>query len=61
MEDYIGHGDNAVTAQNVTNPGNTREKYGHPTEDMQALVWNGKNTVEVSKYTSVGHELSRVH
>lgn len=47
VEQAIGHGDNATTAQDVTNPGKDREKYGHPTENMKALAWMGKNTVEV--------------
>jgi hypothetical protein len=46
-ERAIGHGDNAITAQDVTNPGRNREKYGDPTENMKALVWQGKNKVEV--------------
>jgi len=47
VEQFIGHGDNAATAQNVTNPGNDREKYGDPSQTMKALVWQGKNKVEV--------------
>ncbi len=50
-EQGIGHGDNAVTEQDVTNPGRNREKYGDPTETMKALTWQGKNSVQVSKYT----------
>jgi len=50
-EQAIGHGDNAVTEQDVTNPARNREKYGDPTETMKALAWQGKNSVEVSKYT----------
>lgn len=46
-EEKIGHGDNAVTVQDVTNPAQNREKYGDPSENMKALVWMGKNTVEV--------------
>ena len=46
-EEKIGHGDNAITIQDVTNPARDRAKYGHPTENMKALVWQGKNTVEV--------------
>ena len=49
VEQALGHGDNAITAQDVTNPANDREKYGDPTETMQALVWMGKNTVEMSR------------
>lgn len=50
-EQAIGHGDNAVTEQDVTNPARNREKYGDPTETMKALAWQGKNSVQVSKYT----------
>lgn len=46
-EKALGHGDNAVTAQDVTNPANDREKYGDPSERMKALAWMGKNTVEM--------------
>lgn len=47
VEEKIGHGDNAVTIQDVTNPAQDRGKYGNPNESMKALVWNGKNTVEI--------------
>lgn len=48
-EQALGHGDNATTAQDVTNPALDREKYGDPSgEKMQALIWNGKNKVEMS-------------
>ena len=47
-EKAIGHGDNAVTEQDMTNPARDREKYGDPSgEKMKALAWMGKNTVEV--------------
>lgn len=47
-EQALGHGDNATTAQDVTNPALDREKYGDPSgEKMQALIWNGKNKVEM--------------
>jgi threonine dehydrogenase-like Zn-dependent dehydrogenase len=46
-EQAIGHGDNAVTAQDVTNPANDREKYGDPSVTMKALAWMGKNDVQV--------------
>ncbi len=46
-EKVIGHGDNATTIQDVTNPGKDRERFGHPTENMKALAWMGKNTVEM--------------
>ncbi|SMQ49828.1 unnamed protein product [Zymoseptoria tritici ST99CH_3D7] len=47
-EKFLGHRDNATTEQDITNPGQDRAKYGHPTETMQALVWQGKNSVEVA-------------
>lgn len=48
VEQALGHGDNAVTAQDVTNPGRERERYAHPSgEKMKALAWMGKNKVEV--------------
>lgn len=48
-EKALGHGDNAVTAQDVTNPANDREKYGDPNETMKALAWMGKNDVQIGK------------
>ena len=45
-EKAIGHGDNAITAQDVANPGNKAE-WGDSTETMKALAWYGKNTVKV--------------
>ncbi len=48
LEKALGHRGNAVTEQNMTNPGRNREKYADPSgEKMKALVWMGKNTVEV--------------
>lgn len=49
-EQALGHGDNAVTAQDVTNPGNDREKYGDPNINMKALVWMGKNDVRMGEH-----------
>lgn len=46
-EKAIGHDSNNVTAQDITNPGRERAKYGDPNETMKALVWMGKNKVEV--------------
>jgi len=47
-EKAIGHDDNNVTAQDVSNPGLDRQKYADPSgETMKALVWMGKNKVEV--------------
>ena len=48
-EHAIGHRDNAITQQDITNPANNREKYGDPNETMKALAWIGKNKVEMSK------------
>lgn len=60
-EQAIGHGDNAVTAQDVTNPALNREKWGDTSETMKALVWMGKNTVEVgTSRTSLVHCVGRV-
>ncbi|KAK4987362.1 hypothetical protein LTR50_004697 [Elasticomyces elasticus] len=46
-EQAIGDGDNAITIQNVTNPGLERGKYGQPGTHMKALAWMGKNKVEM--------------
>ncbi|TVY17555.1 Zinc-type alcohol dehydrogenase-like protein [Lachnellula arida] len=44
----LGHDNNATTEQDITNPGRDRAKYADPSgEMMKALVWMGKNTVEV--------------
>ena len=45
-EKAIGHGDNATTAQNVTNPGND-ESTANYSETMKALAWYGKNDVQM--------------
>jgi len=47
-EQALGHGDNANTAQDVTNPG-LKPEWGNPNETMKALAWMGKNKVEVGK------------
>lgn len=46
-EQAIGHQDNAITAQDITNPARDRNKYGDPSQPMKALAWMGKNTVKV--------------
>ncbi|KAF2093398.1 GroES-like protein [Rhizodiscina lignyota] len=46
-EQAIGHGDNATTAQDITNPALDPEKYGSSDDKMKALAWMGKNTVEM--------------
>ena len=48
VEKAVGHDDNAITEQNVSNPERDRQKYGDPSgEMMKALCWMGKNSVEV--------------
>lgn len=44
-EKALGHGDNAVTAQDVTSYSET----GDPNEMMKALVWQAKNKVEMGR------------
>ncbi|KAF2839277.1 alcohol dehydrogenase [Patellaria atrata CBS 101060] len=46
-EKAIGHDDNAVTSQDITNPALDRERYGDSSVKMKALAWMGKNTVKV--------------
>lgn len=46
VEKAVGHGDNATTAQNVTNPGND-ESTANYSETMKALAWYGKNDVQM--------------
>ncbi|GAB7344207.1 hypothetical protein MBLNU457_2098t1 [Dothideomycetes sp. NU457] len=46
-EKAIGHNDNAITAQDVTNYEGRHAKYGDPNEKMKALAWMGKNTVKM--------------
>ena len=48
LEKVLGHGDSATTEQDITSPGRDRQKYADPSgEMMKALVWMGKNSVEV--------------
>jgi len=49
-EKAIGHNDNAITAQDVTNYEGRHAKYGDPSETMKALAWMGKNKVVMSAY-----------
>jgi len=49
-EKAMGHGSNATTEQDITNPAIDRAKYADPSgEKMKALVWMGKNTVEIQE------------
>ena len=51
VEKVIGHDSNATTAQDISNPARDRAKYADPSgEKMKALVWMGKNKVEVRKF-----------
>ena len=45
VEKALGHGDNATTAQDVTNPSLAEGAAGEGT--MKALAWMGKNKVEI--------------
>ena len=48
LEKAMGHVEGAVTKQDISNPDRDREAYGDPSgEKMKALVWNGKNSVQV--------------
>lgn len=47
VEKAIGHKPGAWTEQDITNPARDRARFGHPTEKMQALCWEGKNSVKV--------------
>lgn len=44
-EQALGHGDNATTVQDITNPSFSKDAAGSGT--MKALVWMGKNKVEI--------------
>lgn len=53
VEKAIGHGDNATTAQDITNPARDPRNFADPSgATMKALVWEGKNKVAVRKYKS---------
>ena len=47
VEWAIGHNENAITEQDVSNPDRNAERYGDPNENMKALVWMGKNSVKI--------------
>ena len=50
-EQAIGHGDNAITAQDITNY-SQHPQFADDSETMKALAWMGKNTVEMSEQPS---------
>lgn len=61
VEKVIGHGNNETTEQDITNPARDRAKYADPSgEKMKALVWMGKNKVEIRKCLSLGVLLAAV-
>lgn len=54
VERALGHGDNAITEQDITNPARDRSKYADPSgETMKALLWMGKNTVKIRQFSSL--------
>ena len=49
VEKALGHGDNATTEQDITNPDRDRQKYADPSgETMKALAWMAPNNVQMS-------------
>ena len=58
VEKAMGHDDNAVTEQDMTNPDRDRAKYGDSSETMKALAWMGKNEVQISLYSSIQSALN---
>lgn len=51
VEKITGHTGDATTIQDVTNPDRDRARFADPSgEKMQALVWNGKNSVKVGEW-----------
>jgi hypothetical protein len=50
FEKAIGHDRSSVIKQDISNPAIDRQKYADPSgEKMKALLWMGKNKVEVRK------------
>lgn len=47
-EQIIGNGENADTAQDVSNPALNKD-WADSSETMKALTWQGKNSVKVGK------------
>jgi hypothetical protein len=51
VEQALGHHDNAIIEQDISDPAVDRAKYADPSgATMKALVWMGKNKVEVREY-----------
>ena len=62
VEKAVGHQDKAVTEQDMTNPARDRAKYADPSgETMKAVVWMGKNDVQVSEYSQYSHAVGCAH
>jgi hypothetical protein len=58
-EKAIGHEESAVTQQDISNPALDTKKFADPSgERMTALVWMGKNKVEVRMYLCSPLQLS---
>jgi hypothetical protein len=49
VEWAIGHNENAITEQDVSNPDRDPDRYGDPKMKMKALVWMGKNSVKIGE------------
>lgn len=50
LEKVLGHGDNAVIEQDMSNPSRNPERYGDPSgETMKALAWMDKNKVDIGR------------
>lgn len=57
VERIVGHGGDATTEQNLSNPNRDPKKYADPSgARMKALVWAGKNTVKLSKLTRLNRK-----
>lgn len=51
VEKILGHDSNSKTEQDITNPARDRAKYADPSgETMKALVWMGKNDVQLRMF-----------
>jgi hypothetical protein len=50
VEKALGHQENAITEQDVSNPARDPARYADKSgATMKALVWNGKNSVKVGR------------
>ena len=53
VDQDLGYDNNAITAQDISDPAFDPEKYGDPNIRMKALAWMGKNKVQISKSARV--------